>query len=73
VTNVGGLESYRIPLDVKYSAPQSVTEKLYLIGIGIDHFNDSRYNLSWSVKDIRDLVRNFKKKYGKEYITGSVG
>ena len=68
VTNVGGLESYRIPLDVKYSAPQGATEKLYFIGLGIDHFYDSRYNLSWSVKDIRDLARSFKKKYGKECI-----
>lgn len=44
--------------------PQPVKKRLYFIGIGIDHFNDSRYNLRWSVKDIRNLSYNFKKKYG---------
>lgn len=64
-TNVGGLESYRVPLDVNYTAPEGVTERLYFVGIGIDNFNDNRYNLSWSVKDIRDLARNFSRKYGR--------
>ena len=64
VTNIGGLESYREPLDLKYTAPKPLGEKLYFIGIGMDHFKDSKYNLSWSIKDIRDLARNFKKKYG---------
>ena len=72
VTNIGGLESYRIPLDVKYIPPHATKEILYFIGIGIDHFKDSRYNLSWSVKDIRDLARNFKKMYGKECIVDTL-
>jgi hypothetical protein len=45
-----------------------VKEKLYFVGIGIDHFNDSTYNLNWSVKDIRDLSMNLKDKYGDNII-----
>jgi hypothetical protein len=39
-----------------------MTAKTYFIGIGINRFKDSKNNLSWSVKDIRGLVQNFKKK-----------
>jgi hypothetical protein len=49
---------------VRYKAPKPKKPKLYFIGIGIDKFRDSKYNLNWSVKDIRDLAVSFKKKYG---------
>jgi len=68
IINLNGIESYRVPLDIKYTPASSVNEKLYFIGIGIDHFNDSKYNLSWSVKDIRDLATAFKDKYGTNCI-----
>jgi WD40 repeat protein len=63
VTNQGGLESYRVPLDVNCTAPAAAIEKVYFVGIGIERFKDSRYNLQWSVKDIRDLAQVFKKRY----------
>lgn len=64
VTNVNGTESYRMPLYVTYTATKPVQEKVHFIGIGINEFADSRRNLQWCVKDIRDLALKFKEKYG---------
>ena len=64
VTNVNATESYRKPLVVNYTPANAVTEKVYFIGIGIDHFKDSSNNLQWSVKDIRDEAKALKKKFG---------
>jgi len=65
ITNARGAESYRAPLFVKYTPTDadSLAGKLHFIGIGINQFADSLYNLSWSVKDIRDLALNLKNKY----------
>jgi WD40 repeat protein len=65
VTNVGGMESYRVPLDVNFTPAAPDKGKLHFIGIGIDHFKDSQYNLRWSVKDIRDLASKFQGYYGE--------
>jgi WD40 repeat protein len=77
VVNSEGKESYRQPLDVylgtkktleqthgyqSYDANAPKEGTVYFIGIGIDHFKDSSYNLQWSVKDIRDLAENFATK-----------
>lgn len=35
----------------------------HFIGIGINQFANADYNLSWSVKDIRDLALKLKSKY----------
>jgi len=63
VTNINGTESYKMPLFVKYTASQSQPSKQYFIGIGINQFANTDYNLNWSVKDIRDLAIKFKSKY----------
>ena len=63
ITNVNGTESYRMPLMVNYTPANKQTEKTYFIGIGIDQFNDSKYNLKYSTKDIRDLSKKLKEKY----------
>jgi WD40 repeat protein len=68
ITNVNGTESYRIPLLVKYTPAIPVSEKLHFIGIGINEFANSNYNLRWSVKDIRDLALRFKAKYAASII-----
>ena len=66
--NINGTESYRMPLNVTYK-PEKQEEGLhYFIGIGIDKFSDSRYNLKYSSKDIRDLCLKFKAKYGENII-----
>jgi len=66
-TDNNGLSSNRFPLLIKL-ANETKGEKLYFIGIGIDHFNNSSHNLNWSVKDIRDLAKAFKEKYGTSCI-----
>ena len=63
VTNANGTESYRIPLTIAYNPLQPVKEKLYFIGIGIDKFAETTYNLNYCTKDVRDLSRKLKEKY----------
>ena len=62
ITDVNGIESYRQPLFVKYSPEKKQPSKTYFIGIGINRFADNMNNLSWSVKDIRDLAIKFASK-----------
>ena len=66
ILNVNGTESYRMPLLVNYSPEIKSKEKLHFIGIGIDKFADTTYNLQYSVKDIRDLTKKLKEKFGNE-------
>ena len=62
ITDVNGIESYHQPLIVKYIPEKKQLAKTYFIGIGINRFADSSNNLSWSVKDIRDLATKFGSK-----------
>jgi hypothetical protein len=64
VMNANGVESYHVPLFVKYSPDKPVKEITHFIGIGIDQFADNKYNLQYSAKDIRDLSKMLKEKYG---------
>lgn len=61
ITNSNGAESYHIPLYVRYAGLKK--QKLYFIGIGLDNYSNSRYNLQWSINDIRGLASKFKAKY----------
>ena len=63
ITNVNGTESYRMPLLVNYTPADLQKSKTYFIGIGIDEFAQSKYNLKYSTKDIRDLSKKLKEKY----------
>ena len=64
VTNVNGTESYRMPLLVNYTPAVKQTVTTHFIGIGIDRFKDSKNDLRYSSKDIRDLSLKLKAKYG---------
>ncbi len=66
ISNINATESYRIPLSVNYSPPVKQKETLRFVGIGIDQFADGKYNLQYSAKDIRDLARKLKDKYGND-------
>ena len=68
VMNANGVESYHVPLFVKYSPDKPVKEITHFIGIGIDQFADNKYNLQYSAKDIRDLSKKLKEKYGDDII-----
>lgn len=69
VVNAKNMESYRTPLYVNYSPAKTTEAKLYFVGIGIDTFAQQQYNLRWSTKDISDLARLLKQKYGDRMIT----
>ena len=66
--NTNGVESYRVPLIVKYIPDKPGKKTTHFIGIGIDQFADSKYNLQYSVKDIRDLSARLKEKYAGNII-----
>jgi hypothetical protein len=68
IFNVNGTESYRMPLIVNYTPAVKQKVMTRFIGIGIDHFADKQYNLSYSTKDIRDLSIKLKEKYGDAII-----
>ncbi len=68
ITNVNGTESYRMPLLVNYIPEKPERELAYFIGLGISRFSDSKYDLQYSVKDIRDLAAKLKEKYGDDII-----
>ncbi len=68
VTNSNGAESFKTPLIVNYSPLNTLTEKIYFIGIGIDRFADNKYDLQYSTKDIRDLSKKIKEKFDKNII-----
>lgn len=64
-TNSNGIQSYRLPLYVKYTPPEEIKPRVYFIGIGIDRFPDAKNNLRYCTKDVRDLATNLKKRYGR--------
>jgi hypothetical protein len=53
--------SENVSVVAAYNAPIPV---LHFIGIGIDKFANSNYNLQYSTKDIRDLCLKLEEKYG---------
>jgi WD40 repeat protein len=68
ITNANGIESYRMPLAIKYTPEKPRKEMIYFIGIGIDRFANPSYNLSYSTKDIRDLCVKLKEKYKESIV-----
>ena len=68
VTSISGAESYRKPLLVKYIPEKTLLPKIYFIGIGINDFADSSYNLKWCVQDIKDLTVTMRNKYGDQLV-----
>jgi hypothetical protein len=68
VATRSGLESLRVPLYVNYSPAKKPGMKVYFVGYGIDEFKDSKQNLKWCVKDIRDMTAILKKKWGAQLV-----
>ena len=52
-----------MPLYVNYTPAVKQKEMTRFVGIGIDRFKESRYNLKYSSKDIRDLAIKLKQQY----------
>lgn len=68
ITNVNGTESYRMPLIINYTPAVNQKKMTRFIGIGIDKFENNKYNLQYCAKDIRDLSVKLKQKYGSDII-----
>jgi hypothetical protein len=66
VKNSNAIESFRSPLYVNYTPEKSYTSKTHFIGIGIDKFKEDGHDLSYSVKDVRDLSKALKGKLGDQ-------
>ncbi|MFM7195737.1 MAG: caspase family protein, partial [Bacteroidota bacterium] len=62
--DTNGNHSNHFPMHFFRTATSAVASKTWFIGIGIDRFADVTKNLSWSVKDIRDLASMMKEKIG---------
>jgi WD40 repeat protein len=68
VTNINGTESFRMPMELTYNPSTPEKEKLYFVGIGVDEFKETNYNLQYSAKDVRDLANALKLKYGDDIV-----
>jgi WD40 repeat protein len=66
--NDKGAESLRQTIFINYKSDSQLVSKTYFIGVGIDRFQDSRHNLQYSSKDIRDLAIKLKEKYNDNII-----
>ena len=57
VMNELGLENFKYPSYVRFvpQADNNIPGKTYFIGIGVDKFKDTCYNLNYCVKDVTDL------------------
>lgn len=67
ITDEKGIPSATETINIvaDYTSPEP---KTYFVGIGIDVFEEKGHNLSYSVKDIRDLANAFKTKFGNAVI-----
>jgi len=62
-TNVKGASSLRESFDIISKYKDAQAARIYFIGIGAAQYKDSRMNLQYSAKDIRDLAKTFDNLY----------
>ena len=60
--NSKGVESFKESFEIVYEGGY-VNYKTWFIGIGISNYQDSGFNLKYSVKDVEDLAKVVKGKY----------
>ena len=63
VLNERGLESIREPFFVREVDSSVKSPKIYFVGIAMDDYEQNDWNLQYSVKDIRDLVRAMSARH----------
>jgi hypothetical protein len=60
VMNELGLENFKYPTYINYKPEKKgIPARTHFIGIGVNKFKDSQYNLNFCVKDIEDLSKEF--------------
>lgn len=69
VTDMAGIESFKTPILVNHTHSAFASGKVYFFGFGIEKFKDSAYNLKYSVKDIQDLEKSLRLRYGDTLIS----
>lgn len=60
--NENGNESLRKKIELFYDLEEKPTKDLYLVTIGVNHFNEKKYNLNYAEKDANDVSAYFKDK-----------
>ena len=65
VMNELGLENFKYPTYVNYNHDDEVVSTTYFVGIGVDQFQQSDYNLDFCVKDVTDLAEALAAGKGK--------
>ncbi len=66
-TDAAGNSSNYFPIQLATSKASS-EGRIHFLGIGIDQFADARYNLQFSSKDIRDLVKKLRDRFGDNVV-----
>lgn len=60
--NTLGNASYRETFDI-YCTAKNLDQQVWFIGLGVSNYKDPKNNLTYTIKDIRDLVKAFKTIY----------
>jgi WD40 repeat protein len=71
VSNVAGGESYKQPLELNCLKTASGS-KVYFLGFGVDTYDDPKYNLLYSINDIRGLAAALREKLGEELVVDTI-
>jgi WD40 repeat protein len=58
--NALGLENFKYPTYINYTPEIPIDSKTIFVGIAVDSFIQSNYNLTYCVKDVRDLSQVMK-------------
>ncbi|MFM9943596.1 MAG: caspase family protein [Bacteroidia bacterium] len=61
-TNTKGVESFKESFEIIYEGG-AINYKTYFIGIGVSNYQDTSFNLKYSVKDVEDLAKTIREKY----------
>lgn len=61
--NSKGVESYKESFEIVYVGGV-INYKTYFIGIGVSTYQDTRFNLKYSVKDVEDIAKTVRKISG---------
>lgn len=60
--NSKGVESYKESFEIVYEGGV-INYKTYFIGIGVSTYQDTSFNLKYSVKDVEDIAKTVREKY----------
>ncbi|MCX6189777.1 MAG: hypothetical protein NTW54_09305 [Bacteroidetes bacterium] len=60
--NEQGIQSYRESFETEFIGSVAKS-KMYFIGLGVTHYQDTNFNLKYAAKDIFDLASGIKKLY----------